>query len=472
MNNKPYYDVVIVGAGPAGLFAAYNLAKKTDNIIVIDSGKDIYHRSCPLREGRAKQCVNCSPCNIMQGFGGAGTFSDCKLSLTPYGVGGDIIDYISDSDANSYINEVEYLFASFDPFNSKRRIIGKDIPSQLTDAAEQCSLTLTKCPTKHLGTDGTLVVMRNLFQYLKEDRNVQFCFDTEVTKVVEEKEDSSSETISVYTDKDIIFNAKNVIFAVGRSGNHWLKNVIAKDLGIKTVSNKVDVGVRVEVDAEDIEDITSLLYDMKFSKVDASGNKVRTFCTNPRGYVSEEHYDSDTCLVNGHSFARKKTNRTNFALLVTLNNAAITSDYVRQLIQLKNSVVGNKIMVQDYASFAHLLPFDSSKISKQETNTLKTAVPFDMNNILPSIVKDNILSFMTAFEKLIDIYCNKSLDLYSVTLYGLEAKFYSDRIEVDNHFETAKKGIYAVGDGSGITRGIVQSCVSGMVAADNIIANL
>nr|CAI9751941.1 hypothetical protein YSBCXYJI_YSBCXYJI_CDS_0130 [Caudoviricetes sp.] len=471
MNNKPYYDVVIVGAGPAGLFAAYNLAKKTDNIIVVDSGKDIYHRSCPLREGRVKQCVNCSPCNIMQGFGGAGTFSDCKLSLTPYGVGGDIIDYISNSDAENYTDEDENIFASFDPFNSKRRIIGKDIPSQLTNAAEQCSLTLTKCPTKHLGTDGTLVVMRNLFEYLK-DRNVQFCFGTKVTKVEEKENPSSEKVISVYTDQSTVFNAKNVIFAVGRSGNHWLKNVIAKDLGIKTVSNKVDVGVRVEVDAEDIEDITYWLYDMKFSKVDAFGNKVRTFCTNPRGYVSEEHYDSNTCLVNGHSFAKKKSNRTNFALLVTLNNAAITSDYVRQLIQLKNSVVGNKIMVQDYCSFAHLLPFDSSKISRQETNTLKTAVPFDMNNILPSIIKDNILSFMTAFARFVYIYCNKPMNLDSVTLYGLEAKFYSDRIEVDNHFETAKKGIYAVGDGSGITRGIVQSCISGMVAADNIITNL
>ena len=471
MNNKPYYDVAIVGAGPAGLFAAYNLAKKTDNIIVIESGKNIYHRSCPLREGKAKECVNCLPCNIMQGFGGAGTFSDCKLSLTPYGVGGDVIDYISNSDAENYTNEVEHIFASFDPFNSKRRIIGKDIPSQLTNTAEQCSLTFTKCPTKHLGTDGTLVVMRNLFEYLK-DKGVQFCFDTEVIEV-EEKDDSSAEKIiSVHTDKSIIFNAKNVIFAVGRSGNYWLKNVIAKDLGIKTVSNKVDVGVRVEVNAEDIEDITSLLYDMKFSKVDAFGNKVRTFCTNPRGYVSEEHYDSNTCLVNGHSFAKKKSNRTNFALLVTLNNTAITSDYVRQLIQLKNSVVGNKIMMQDYCSFAHLLPFDSSKISRQETNTLKTAVPFDMNNILPSIIKDNILSFMTAFARLVYIYCNKPMNLDSVTLYGLEAKFYSDRIEVDNHFETAKKGIYAVGDGSGITRGIVQSCISGMVAADNIIANL
>lgn len=471
MNNKPYYDVAIVGAGPAGLFAAYNLAKKTDNIIVIESGKNIYHRSCPLREGKAKECVNCLPCNIMQGFGGAGTFSDCKLSLTPYGVGGDVIDYISNSDAENYTNEVEHIFASFDPFNSKRKIIGKDIPSQLTNAAEQCSLTLTKCPTKHLGTDGTLIVMKNLFEYLK-DKGVQFCFGTEVTKVEEKEDPSSEKIISVYTDQSIIFNAKNVIFAVGRSGNHWLKNVIAKDLGIKTVSNKVDVGVRVEVNAEDVEDITNLLYDMKFSKVDAFGNKVRTFCTNPRGYVSEEHYDSNTCLVNGHSFAKKKSNRTNFALLVTLNNAAITSDYVRQLIQLKNSVVGNKIMVQDYCSFAHLLPFDSSKISAHETNTLKTAVPFDMDNILPSIVKDNILSFMLAFARLVYIYCNKPLNLDSVTIYGLEAKFYSDRIEVDNHFETAKKGIYAVGDGSGITRGIVQSCISGMVAANNIIANL
>lgn len=463
------YDVAIVGAGPAGLFAAYTLVEKTNNIVIIDSGKDIYNRFCPLREGKVKQCINCSPCNIMHGFGGAGTFSDCKLSLTPYGVGGDIVDYISGHDADNYISKVEHIFASFDPDDLKREVIGNNIPSQLKESAEYCNLTLTNCPTKHLGTDGTLVVMQNLFEYLKS-KGVQFYFDTEVVKA-EEINSSEIRTISVYTDK-LVLNAKNVIFAVGRSGNHWLKTVIANDLDIKTTSNKVDIGVRVEIDAEDVEKITDLLYDMKFSKIDHLGNKIRTFCTNPRGYVSEEHYDNNTCLVNGHSFADKKSNRTNFALLVTLNNTAITSDYVRQLIQLKNSVVGNKIMVQDYASFVGLVPFDAYKISRHETNTLKTAVPFDMSNILPSSIKNAICIFMGSFETLVNTYCGRYIDLNSIMLYGLEAKFYSDRIEVDNHFETARKGIYAVGDGSGITRGIVQSCVSGMVAADNIIANL
>lgn len=459
-------QVAIIGAGPAGIFTAYALSKNKDiNITMFDSGKNIYKRNCPMRDNPKQECVHCTTCGIMHGFGGAGTFSDCKLSLTPFGVGGNLIDYTDK--ASELVLDVEHIYSFFDEDRRKRTIIGttdnKNIENIIT-LGEKDGIKYTSCPTKHLGTDGTLKVMIAMYEYLLS-KNVHMYFNTTCLDIV--KSDDNNFNFIVKTDKygDLYFDY--VVVAPGRSGNIWFSN-IAKKLGVETKHNKVDIGVRLETSYDITKNLTDNLYDVKLSYTHPqTGDKVRTFCTNPKGYVSEEHYTVGA-VANGHSFADKKSNNTNFAILVTLNDDKLNSDYLNRIVELSNSISNGKLIIQNCTDFMHDQPTKTMDNRSNVVPTLSSAVPGDLTEILPSRVCSMIKTFLKKLNKNLA----KNIIWDDTWLYGIEAKFYSDLIGVNSKMETSIPGLYCIGDGSGITRGITQSAASGLIAAEDIISKL
>lgn len=457
-------DVAIIGAGPAGIFSAYKLkTEKPDlKIAVIDKGKNINYRACPMRNNPGSACVNCKPCGIMSGFGGAGTFSDCKLTLSSKGgVGGNLANYVGTDVADNYINQVNTVLSHFDMSSNKPEIIGAEKNFDIQNIERLCkavNMELSYAPTTHYGTDRTYNIMKELQKHL-EGLGVMFKFNTEVHSIIQLKDDSFRLT----TDLDDIYT-KYVIAAPGRSGNHWLEHTINSSFGdkIKMSHNKVDIGVRVEVPADAVKYLTDNLYDMKLSYTDpVTEDKIRTFCTNPRGYVSEEHY-GNSAVVNGHSFADKKSDKTNFALLVTLNNDSLDSEYVYNIVKQCNHITKGKLMFQNYYDFTNKYSY---KISDKNKNlTLNTAVEGDLRLVLPARVTKMI-------DKFIDYFCAVFYkgEMKDIALYGIEAKFYSDRVEMNNKLETGVKNFYCAGDGAGITRGISQSGAMGLIIAENIL---
>lgn len=448
-------QVIIVGAGPAGIFTAYKLCQQVGkfDIMIIDKGRDISRRYCPMRDG--KSCANCKPCNIMCGFGGAGSFSDSKLSLSPFGVGGDIVDYVNADTALEYIHQVTNIFDEFDEKSQQRRIIGLETNKyyEIEEKLKTQGLDLTYCPTKHLGTDGTLSVMRVMYKYLT-DNGVKFRFCEEVTGG-----SVNSKGIPFVTTNKSIYYTDYIIFAPGRSGNEWISKTMKNDLGVESKSTKFDIGYRVEVPAELITELTDNLYDMKISHVYEDGTKVRTFCTNPYGFVSEEKYDNNIALANGHSYAEKKSFNTNFAVLVTYHD---TADIGRSIVKAFNMAVGGNVIVNnfDYAFYGK----NENSFDTHPTLTLPW-VSKQVTNYTPANMNTYVLDFLKRLDKLYPgIASNKT------NIYGMEAKFYSDVIEVNNNFETSVPGIYCIGDGSGVTRGIIQSAAQGLIVADNIIS--
>lgn len=449
-------NVVIVGAGPSGLFAAYNLAtraKEKVKITVLDKGNNIYFRNCPMREG--KPCAHCKPCNIMCGFGGAGTFSDCKLSLSPYGVGGDIVDYIGGPRAEGYIKQVDDIFTWFDKDSLKRNVVGlkNDTYKMIEHKLAEVGLNLTYCPTKHLGTDGTLSVMKLMYEYLVSN-GVDFVFRADVY--------SFDETNIYYNYKNLNKNSIKydyLIFAVGRSGNEWLGNIMRKH-GVNTQSKKFDIGFRVELPYEVVSELTDNLYDMKISKNLGNGFKIRTFCTNPRGYVSEEHYKHNIALANGHSYADKKSNNTNFAVLITL---PLNTQQGMEIIQWYADHIDGGIAVNNFINFE----CGVNNGIKLEPTLSTAKINYDIRNLVPEEIGRFFVHFMRDLDMVYPGICKETTNVY-----GIEAKFYSDTIEVNDNFETSIPNIYCIGDGSGITRGIIQSGCMGLVVSDNIITKL
>lgn len=470
-----HYDIAIIGCGPAGIFTAYKLITENPklNIAVIDKGKHIIKRKCPMRDNPNLSCVKCNPCNIMSGFGGAGTFSDCKLSLTPFGVGGDIVEYVGGEEAVNLIQEVDNIYASFDKDADKRVIIGTSDNENITKIKELCSrsnLKYTECPTKHLGTDGTYDVMVEMQRYL-EDKNVKFYFNTEVEveKDVINNKFKISTLVKYNISKESLLEsitADYVVMAPGRSGNSWLART-AQDLNLTLLSNKVDVGVRVETSAEIMQFLTDNLYDVKLSYENTStGDKVRTFCTNPKGFVSEEHYGK-WAVVNGHSFADKKSNNTNFALLVTLNDDSLNLEYIKRIVEQANQISKGKLILQnccDFMACKATKSYDEYKESKTDP-TLKTAMLGDLNLVLPARVTEMIKTMIIQMNKQVAKYIRWS----DTWLYGIEAKFYSNKLQLSNTFETEIPNLYGIGDGVGVTRGITQAASSGLVVAKDIL---
>lgn len=470
------YDVMIVGAGPAGIFAALELEKTAPRakILMIDSGSTIQRRSCPARTRGI--CAHCDPCHIMNGWAGAGAFSDGKLSLS-YEVGGNVTDYLPRSEVQQLIHYADEIYLKFGAPETVYGLSDK-FADKIAYDAKKHNIQLVPCPVRHMGTEYSYEVLSRMYDYLSAKENFTFLEYTTAESVVTENGKATGVWTVNKKGERKCYTAPYVILAPGRGGADWLSH-IAEENGISTTNNAVDIGVRVEVPNAVMDPLTSHLYEAKLVYYsDTFESKVRTFCMNPGGIVSEEHYEGGVggngiAVVNGHSYADegKRTDNTNFALLVSTNFTEPFHqpiEYGRYIAQLGNMLTGGGIMVQRLGDLLMGRRTDVSRLKRSTTvPTLKNAVPGDLSFVLPHRHLTSVVEGLRAFDKIAPgLYSKNTL------LYGVEVKFYSSKVKVTNDFETAVENLYAIGDGAGITRGLMQASVTGVVVARSIAKNL
>lgn len=465
------YDVIIIGAGPAGIFTALELDKLAPEmkVLMVDSGSTIDNRSCPART--TGKCAHCKTCSIMNGWAGAGAFSDGKLSLSEE-IGGNITDYMSVEKARELIKYADGIYLEY---GAPDIVYGNDnkFTEKLSYAARKENIRLIPYPVRHMGTEYSYKVLQAMYRRLSSRPNFEFLEHTTADAIYTENGEAKGVWIKNSNDERTLVHASYVVAAPGRGGAEWLSR-IALENNLETTNNEVDIGVRVEVPNAVMDKLTKSLYEAKLIYYsDTFENKVRTFCMNPGGIVSEERYNTGSggsiAVVNGHSYADedKRTENTNFALLVSTSftkpfNQPI--EYGRYIAQLGNMLTGGGIMVQRLGDLLLGRRTDETRLKKSTTiPTLKSAVPGDLSFVLPHRHLTSIVEALKAFDKLAPgLYSRNTL------LYGVEVKFYSSKVDVDNNFETAVKNMYAIGDGAGITRGLMQASVTGIVVARDI----
>ncbi len=465
---KKDYNVIIVGAGPAGIFTALELARINDKvrILIVDKGRNIEKRACPAR--KTGTCCKCEPCGITFGWSGAGAFSDGKLSLSPE-VGGRLKEYMSEEKAQELINYADSVYLDF---GARDLVFGRNNPKvdDIMYEASKYNIQLVPCPVRHLGTELAYDVLKGMYTYLINNTNTEFRELTTVEHII--VEDNKVQGVRLQSkgkDSEEVY-ADYVIASPGRGGAEWLSKQ-TKKLGIKTSNNEVDIGVRVEVPNSIMDHLTKDLYEAKLVYYsDTFDNRVRSFCMNPGGVVSEEHYnDGSLAVVNGHSYGdpNLKTNNTNFALLVSTRftepfNEPI--EYGKYVARLANMLTGGGIMVQRLGDVIKGRRTDYDRLRKSTTvPTLKGAVPGDLSYVLPQRYLTSITETLKAFDSIAPgMYSKNTL------LYGVEVKFYSSKVKVQDNFETDITNLYAIGDGAGITRGLMQASVTGIVVARDI----
>lgn len=464
---KNNYDVIIIGAGPAGIFTALEVTKKNPNLslLIIDKGRNIENRKCPART--TGKCVGCKPCGITYGWSGAGAFSDGKLSLSPE-VGGRLLDYYTEKQAKELIDYCDEIYLNFGA-NKEIHGINNERVEEIKYGASKHNIRLVECPVRHLGTEKAYEVLKGMYHYLVEKTNTEFSELTEALDIiVEDNKAAGVKVLNKGEEKQI--NGKFVVVAPGRGGAEWLSNQ-AKKLDLKVTNNAVDIGVRVEVPNSVMDHLTKDLYEAKLVYYsDTFDNKVRTFCMNPGGVVSEEHYDDGKiAVVNGHSYSQKelRTENTNFAVLVSTSftepfNQPI--EYGKYIAKLGNMLADDRIMVQRLGDLLKGRRTNVSRLKKSTTiPTLKSAVPGDLSFVLPQRHLVSIVEALKAFD-------NIAPGLYSknTLLYGVEVKFYSSKFATDDNFKTSIENLYTIGDGAGITRGLMQASTTGVVVARDI----
>ena len=470
MENKNF-DFIIIGAGPAGIFAALEMAQKRpqSRVLIVDTGRAISHRACPARiDG---QCKHCDPCAIVHGWAGAGAFSDGKLSLSDE-VGGHVSDYIGHKRAMDYIHQADDIYLSFGASKTVHGLNNSRV-DEIAYEASRYNIRLVPCPVRHLGTEHAFDVLRDMYVTLSKRPGFEFRERTTAEGLLVEDGRVAGVYMSGPDGQRLLERARYVVAAPGRGGAQWLSETVSK-LGLRTQNNEVDIGVRVEVPNAIMDHLTRDLYEAKLVYYsDTYENKVRTFCMNPGGEVSQEYYEGGIAVVNGHSYEdpTKRTGNTNFAMLVSTQftepfNQPI--EYGRYIAQLGNMLTGGPIMVQRLGDLLKGRRTDVKRLAKSTTiPTLSTAVPGDLSFVLPARHLTSIVEALKAFDHLAPgLYSQNTL------LYGVEVKFYSSKVLVDSHMETAIKGLFAAGDGAGITRGLMQAGVSGMVVADEVARRL
>ena len=467
---KNSYDVIIIGAGPAGIFTALELVKSERdlNILIVDKGKTLSKRNCPARN--LGKCLGCDPCSITFGWSGAGAFSDGKLSLSPE-VGGNITDYMDDNQAKDLIKYADSIYLSFGAQQEIHGINSRTIDDIKYEASKH-NIQLIPCPVRHLGTEKAFYVLQGMYEYLMENDKVKFEEMTTVVDIIEKNGKACGVVVKNKEEEKTIY-ADFIVAAPGRGGAEWLSEQ-TKKLSIKTNNNAVDIGVRVEVPNSIMDHLTKDLYEAKLVYYsDTFDNKVRTFCMNPGGVVSQENYEGGLALVNGHSYAdeKLKSDNTNFALLVSTRFTEPFKEpieYGKYVARLANMLTGGGILVQRLGDLLQGRRTDKDRLKKSSTiPTMKNAVPGDLSYVLPHRYLVSIIEALKAFDKVAPgLYSKNTL------LYGVECKFYSSKVEVNKKFETAVKNLYTIGDGAGITRGLMQSSVTGIVVARDILSRI
>ena len=467
------YDVIIVGAGPMGIYTAYEFMVKSPNakVLLIDKGHDIYNRNCPILEKKIKQCpkdiygkTGCKPaCSMTSGFGGCGAFSDGKFNITS-DFGGWMCEYIPTEevlDLIKYVDDIQLQYgAPTELTNPNTREV-----FEIEKKGIAVGLKLLRSEVRHLGTELNLNVLKNIFEAMKG--HIDYKFKTEVKDIV--VEDGAVKGI-VLKDGSVI-DADYVILGVGRPGAQWLSQMMIKH-GVEVSNNRVDIGVRVETNNIIMDDINKHLYEGKFIFNTSVGTQVRTFCSNPSGHVVIENHNG-IMVCNGHSYHSIElgSNNTNFALLVSHEFSDPFKDpnqYAEEISALANKLSGGSVIVQKYGDLKAGRRSTKKRIDEGFVKpTLKEAVPGDLGLILPYKTMQSLIEMMDALN-----YVTPGIANDHTLFYGVEAKFYSDRVACDSNFETKIKNLYVGGDGAGITRGLAQAGANGVKIAREIAKKL
>jgi len=459
------YDVVIVGAGPAGLFSAYELISKNNNlkILLVDKGFLSINRKCGMK--KTEKCLNCNPCNILSGFGGAGTFSDGKLNFTPKIGKSDLFKYMSISQANKLIDETEQIFNEFN-MDSKVYPTNMEEAILLKEKIAKVGANLLIIKQKHLGSDKLPKYIDDFTRYLVQ-KGVDVKENCEVTDII--KKDNF---IVKYQKgkKEYEVKTKYVVVAPGRTGAKWVQE-LADKYSMDYVSQSIEIGVRVEVRKEILKSICSVIYDPTiFIKTDTYNDQIRTFCTNPEGFVAKENYYGYIC-VNGHALKDIKSDNSNFAFIskVNLTNPSTnTREYGECIARIANTLGTGKPIVQTLRDLKNGRRSHMDKINKGFIEpTLKDCVAGDLALVLPHRIIKNILEGLEVLDKIIPGVNNGE-----TLLYGPEIKFFSNEITTDNHMKVKDLNMYFIGDGAGKSGNIVTAAATGLVAARDILKRI
>ena len=450
------YDVAIVGAGPAGIFSAIELVERTSlSVLILDKGAYIDDRKCPASRGLG--CLNCYPCNVLHGWGGAGAFSDGKLTLSTE-VGGWLGEYLSEKELVELMNYVDRVYAKFGAPNN---LYGADenLVEDIERKASLAGLKLVRQKVRHMGTEKCSETLRKMREFLKGQVDVRM--KSEVKSLITKRQ--IVEGVETVDGKKIF--AKYVIVAPGRSGAEWLK-CEAQALGLKTLNNPVDVGIRVEVHAPILEELTDVLYEPKMVYYSRSFDDcVRTFCVAPYGEVITESYDG-VLTVNGQSYANRKTRNTNFAVLVSTSFTEPFKEpiaYGKYIARLTNLLSGG-VIVQRLGDLEAGRRSTEQRIERSTVEpTLKSATPGDLSFVLPYRYLVDIREMLKALDQIAPGLASRD-----TLLYGVEVKFYSSKLALNDCLETPIQNLFTIGDGAGLTRGLIQASVSGVIAARQI----
>lgn len=471
------YDVIIVGAGPAGIFAAYELSRRAPEwkVLLVDKGHDIYRRRCPILEGKIALCpppagkkdhAGCLPaCSITAGFGGAGAYSDGKFNVTTE-FGGWLTDYMAPSEVMELIRYVD----SINLEHGATTVI-TDPTTDTVRSIEQrgyaAGLKLLRAEVRHLGTEQNLQILQSIYEYLQE--RIDMVFKAEVEDILAEKKESGYHVSGIMLKNGETYQAERVMIAPGRDGSVWLAELLKKRK-IKMYNNQVDVGVRVETSDVVMQEINEHLYEGKFIYNTSVGTRVRTFCSNPSGHVVVENH-SGIMAANGHSYKDPALGsaNTNFALLVSHSFTEPfdkPNEYAREICKRANDLSGGGVIVQKYGDIMRGRRSTANRIKEGFLEpTLKEAVPGDLGLVLPYNTMRSLIEMMEALDKV-----TPGIASEHTLFYGVEAKFYSARPKLDSNLQTEIMGLYCGGDGAGITRGLAQAGAAGVRIARAMLA--
>ncbi|MCH5344015.1 MAG: FAD-dependent oxidoreductase [Acetatifactor sp.] len=454
------YDVIIIGAGPGGIFSAYELMQKKPSlkIAVFESGFPLEKRHCPIDGDKVKTCIKCDTCAIMSGFGGAGAFSDGKYNITN-DFGGTLHEHIGRAQATELMKYVDRINVEHGGEGTR---MYSTAGTKIKKLCIQNKLNLLDASVRHLGTDINYIVLENLYAEMKE--NIDFYFHTPVKRLEVLENGYRVHYKDTYVDCD------KCVVSVGRSGSKWMQN-ICRELDILTRSNRVDIGVRVEIPAVIFSHLTDELYESKIVyRTEKFEDQVRTFCMNPNGIVVNENTNG-IVTVNGHSYEgqEKQTENTNFALLVAKHFSEPFNDsngYGESIARLSN-MLGGGVIVQRFGDLIRGRRSNAKRIEESNVTPTLKATPGDLSLVLPKRILDGIIEMIYALDKIAPGTANDD-----TLLYGVEVKFYNMEVDIDEHLESKYKGLYIIGDGSGVTHSLSHASASGVYVARRIAGGI